>query len=82
MHLPGMDTAGSNGHDFAHARPVLVEEDPAREVHFVVIFAQHVVETLDRVWVAFQFAHHRARVNMVDTGEPHPFRNHPERNTV
>ena len=40
VHLPGVDAAGGDRHHFADAGPVLLEEQPARQIDLVMVLAQ------------------------------------------
>ncbi len=72
VHLAGMDAAGRHRHHLAQAGPVLLEEQAALQVDFVVRLAQHVVEALHGQRIALQLADRRAGMDVVDAGQPHP----------
>ena len=82
MHHSGVDvSAGGHRHHLSEAGPVLLEEQAALEVGRVVRLAQHVVNPA-RIRVAFELAHHGPGMDVVHAGEPHPFRDHAERDAV
>ena len=82
VHLARMDAAGSDRHDLAQSRPVLLEEQAARGVDLVARLAQHVVEAKHGVAVALELAHDGARVQVIDSGEAQPFRDDAERDAM
>src|SRR5882757_10415391 len=82
MHLPGVNAAGRYRHQPVEAGPVLVEEHAVLEPRRVVILAADVVIAARGRRVAFELADHRAGMDVIDAGKPHPLRDHAERNAV
>ena len=78
VHLAGMYAAGGHRHHPGQTGPVLLEENTALQIDAVVAFAQHVVEALHRVGIAFELAHDRAGVDVIDTRQSHPLADHAE----
>src|SRR5436853_1276161 len=61
---------------------MLVEEDTVLELCRIEVLAADVVVTTRRVRVALELADHRAGVDVVNTGEPHPLGNDAEGDAV
>jgi hypothetical protein len=82
VHLAGVDATGGHRHHLQQRGPVLVEEQAVLQVLCGVRVAQRVVEALHHERVAFQLAHHRAGVDVVDPGHAHPLADHAEVHAV
>src|SRR5260370_36540002 len=79
MHLAGVNAAGRYRHQPVEAGPVLVKEHAVLQPHRIVVFAANVVIAARGRWIAFELADHSAGMDVIDAREPHPFRDHPER---
>ena len=82
MHLAGVDAARGHRHQLVEAGPVLIEEHAMFEFCRIEVLAADVVIAARRRRIAFELADNRAGMNVIDAGEPHPFRDHAERDAM
>ena len=61
---------------------MLVEEHAVLQPHRIVVFAADIVVAARGRRIAFELADHGPGMDVIDACEPHPFRDHPERDAV
>ena len=83
VHLAGVDAARGDRHHLVEARPMLVEEHAMFERGIgLKSSTADVVIAARRGRIAFELADHGAGVDVIDAGQPHPFRDDAERDAV
>src|SRR5919108_628086 len=82
MQLAGVDAARGDRHRLAQRSPGLVEEDAVLKVLPIEVLAADIVVAFDRVGIAFELAHHRPGVDVINAGQARPFRYDAERYSV